>query len=150
LLDDSLELKAYCRERYIIGLGAERVRFTPEFLSQEVEPPADRSVDGQELAGRADMGLEAVDLLADVGAGRKKRRLLVQPRRIERPCGPEKRRDMLGKPCADGFGLTGRTHFGGLDEARDLAQLSLDDALESSALPCSRRGEGRNKPSRRG
>ena len=63
---------------------------------------------GEQLARGGDMGVEAVDLLADVGPGGEQHRLLVQPVGIERRRGVEERRDLLGEAGADGFGRARR------------------------------------------
>src|SRR4029078_7676474 len=62
LVDDRLQLQAHGRQASIGSLGAQGVRLAIEFLREEIELTPGRLVRLNELAGRADMGEEPVDL----------------------------------------------------------------------------------------
>src|SRR3954447_19203346 len=126
LLHGRLEIEADPRHGHVPGLGAERIGLPAELLRQEVEAPPNRPAGAQKVARRGDVGAQAVDLLADVGARREQDRLLMEPRRIERPAGVEQGGDLLLQPRPDGFGLAGRRRLGGFDETFHSGEVALD------------------------
>src|ERR1700722_2932432 len=83
LLDLSSQFKPLRGQAHVIGLGAKRARLPPQLLGQEIEPAPDRSplVDQRPRGG--DMGLEPVELFADVSLGREQNGLLVEAVLIE-------------------------------------------------------------------
>src|SRR4051812_38594560 len=50
LFDRGFEVQAHCGQGGKRGLGAEGVGFAHELLGQEVQPPADRRVGGEQLS----------------------------------------------------------------------------------------------------
>src|ERR1700722_10104659 len=78
LLDLGPEFKPLRGQAHVIGLGAERARLPRQLLGEEIEPPSDWPplVDQRPRGG--DMGLEPVELFADVSLGREEDRLLVE------------------------------------------------------------------------
>src|SRR5690606_34683338 len=79
LLDRRLQREADARELQIGGFRAERIRFTVQFLAEEVEAAPDVARFGEKRPGGGDMSVETVELLAHVGAGEKQRGLLREP-----------------------------------------------------------------------
>ena len=58
------------------------------------------------------MRLQPVDLLANVGLGGQKRRLLVEPLLVQRRARLQQQADLFGQALADGGRLAGRIGFG--------------------------------------
>ena len=71
LLDHAFQFKADIGQFHVVRFGAERVGFAVELLRQKIEPPPDRAAAGEKLARLRDMRREPVELLADVGLGRR-------------------------------------------------------------------------------
>src|SRR5271163_2577282 len=100
LLDLRSQFKPLRREADVIGLGAEGARLARKLLGEEIEPPSDRPAPVDQRPSGSDMGLEPVELLANVGLGREQDRLLVKAVLIEAARGPHQRFDTLGKAFA--------------------------------------------------
>src|SRR5579885_2677557 len=67
------------RQRRVLRFGANRVHFPSHLLEPELDFLAHRAFPGKQLTQRLEMGFEAGQLLADVGALRGERGVLVQP-----------------------------------------------------------------------
>src|SRR5271155_898771 len=80
LLAESLDLRSQFKplrgEAHVIGLGAEGACLARQLLGEEIEPPTDRPPLVDQRPSGGDMGLEPVELLADVRLGGKQDRLL--------------------------------------------------------------------------
>src|SRR5262245_4502658 len=83
LIDHRLQSKSGARDLHVVGLGAERIGLAIKFLGEEVELAADGPVLAEQLASRADMGAQPLQLLLDVGAGSNEHGLLMQAHWIE-------------------------------------------------------------------
>ena len=81
------------------------------------------------------MGVEAIDLLANVGLVGEQDGLLVEAVGIEGRRGIEKRGDLLGKARADGIGGARRRRFGRADEPLDIVQPGAKDRGDGVAFP---------------
>src|SRR5271155_2933536 len=76
LVDRGLECEPHARQRDVRRFRAERVRFTIEFLRQEIELSAHGLTRGEQRFRLAHMCLQAIELLADVGLHCQKRHFL--------------------------------------------------------------------------
>src|SRR5271169_2550408 len=97
LLDLRSQFKPLRGEADVIGLGAEGARLARQLLGEEIEPTSARpALVDQRLSGGG-MGLEPVELLADVGLGRKQDRFLAKTILVEAARRPHQRFDAPGK-----------------------------------------------------
>ena len=87
-------------QAHVIGLGAEGARLPPQLLGEEIEPPSDRPAPVDQRPSGGDMGLEPVELLADVGLGREQDRLLVEAVLVEGAGRRHERCDALSEALA--------------------------------------------------
>src|SRR5258707_13887639 len=76
LLDRGFQGEADPGQREVGRFRAQRVGLAVELLAEEVEAPADCRALGEEVARGGDMRLEAIELLADVGAADEERSFL--------------------------------------------------------------------------
>ena len=90
-----------------------------EFLRKEVETPANRPAFVDQRPRGRDMGLQAIELLADVGLGGKQDSLLMEAVLVEAPRRAPSAPDRSGEPLADRLGLARRIVVGGLRRLRD-------------------------------
>src|SRR5580704_4971421 len=78
LLDLRSQFKPLRGQAHVIGLGAEGACLPSQLLGEEIEPAADWPALVDQRPRGGDVGLEPVELLADVGLGCEKDRFLVQ------------------------------------------------------------------------
>src|SRR3990172_7293208 len=119
LVDDGLELETSSRCICVAGLGAQCVGFAIELLRQKVEATAGRLVQHQQLARRAYVGSQPLELLLGIRPGRKQRGLLVEARFIECSATVQQSAHLLLEPLLDGSGGPRRQALAGAGQALD-------------------------------
>src|SRR3546814_9837150 len=83
-LDGRLPGEADPGQLHVGRLRTKRIGFPVQLLAEEIEPSSNRTAPRQQLARGADMHVQPVDLLADVGLAGEERRLLRQDRKSTR------------------------------------------------------------------
>ena len=122
LLDHALELQADIGELHIVRLGAQRVGFAIELLSQEIEPAADRAAVGDQPLACATCERKPIKLLADVGLAGDQDRLLMQAVGIEAVGGSSSAATCSAMRALIASGRAARRRVGAGGQRGDLAE----------------------------
>src|SRR4029079_122645 len=112
-----------------------------EFLREEIELTPGRLVRLNELARRADMGEEPVDLFGDVRPGREQPSFLMQPVAVESGIRFHEAGDLLNEPCAYRLDRAGRIVARGDDELLDTVEMQAEHARELAAFRLAHDGQ---------
>src|SRR5580704_8912916 len=87
LLDLAAQIEADRSQGDVVRLGAERIGLARQFLREKIEPPADWPAGAHQFARRRHMGRQPIELLANIGLGGQKHRLLMKAVLVEAAAG---------------------------------------------------------------
>src|SRR5207253_6282149 len=108
LLDYASQFQPDICQLHVVRFRAQRICFTIELLSEEIEAAADRPALGNELSDLHDMGREPIEFLTYIGLARDQDRLLMQAIQIEPLGSVDDDRDLLGDTGLERLGPTAR------------------------------------------